>query len=269
MLKSVVNALVTLTQHFLTPYTLSITHTPRAHRYCCATQRRTNGNTRIRIGVYGRIPRWVKGSTLKYVVCTESFETTDIAKFVAIQATEAISTWKGIGVKFKQVDRSHAATFQIKYCRLPSDCDPDVFADAFFPGDGPGTLFIYGVALNGSNMVHLGKILAHELGHILGLRHEFAGDLIPGRDNKPRESGSVLWGSKNESSVMNYPLCPSEFLVNEQDLKELESFYDCTKKEHEGLEIHDFEPKYFLFPSEEHHTRRGLLRFLGNIGLAI
>ncbi|KAI0533977.1 hypothetical protein GGR58DRAFT_520810 [Xylaria digitata] len=228
-------------------------------RYYCATQRRTSGNTRIRIGDQGSIPRWIKGSILKYVVCTESFEKTDIAEFVAAKAAEAISTWKGIGVKFKQVERSHAATFQIKYCHIPSDCDPNVYADAFLPRDGPGTLFVYEVALKRNNKVHLGNILAHEFGHILGLRHEFAGDPISEGSNATREDESVLWGSKNESSVMNYYTCPGMHQVNEQDLRELESFYNCTEKEYKGLKIRDFQPTAFWFPSEEkYHTRWGL-----------
>ncbi|KAI0868115.1 hypothetical protein GGS24DRAFT_483314 [Hypoxylon argillaceum] len=220
---------------------------PKAGTYHCATQQRTSGTTRARIGSDGYIPRWQKGSTIRYIVCDESFKNSSLATIAAARAVEATSMWEGIGVKFEQVHRNRAATFQIMYLDLPDDHDPNVCAESFFPRAGTGTLFIYKFALEEANMDYLANILAHEVGHILGLRHEFAGDIICERPKKTMEQGSVLWGEKNAMSVMNYYSHPSLHTVQEQDLKELKSFYDFTGKSYAKLTIRDFKPSVVKF----------------------
>ncbi|KAI1394955.1 hypothetical protein F4819DRAFT_227080 [Hypoxylon fuscum] len=80
-----------------------------------------------------------------------------------------------------------------------------------------GILYVYRLALTGDNEEHMAKILAHEIGHILGLRHEFAG---------VKETGSMLWGEPNAKSVMNYfPCAASWSAVQRQDIKEVKDFY--------------------------------------------
>ncbi|KAI1117976.1 hypothetical protein F5Y14DRAFT_292281 [Nemania sp. NC0429] len=231
--------------------------TPRVGHYRCATQQRANATARARVGHDGYIPRWQKGSTIKYIVREESFSNHRLATFTAAKAVEATFMWRGIGVRFEQVYRDREATFQIKYRDSPSDYDPKVFAEAFFPHEWRGTLFVYRSALEEGNRDYLANILAHELGHILGLRHEFAGDVIRNETGETREAeaGSVPWGSKNENSIMNYFASPGLCSVQEQDLEELREFYDFSKEMYKGLRIRDFEPRTFPFSPARRHCQ--------------
>ncbi|KAF2963067.1 hypothetical protein GQX73_g10506 [Xylaria multiplex] len=219
-----------------------------ADYYHCATQQRADGIARAQIGIGKYIPRWCNGATVTYVILDESFEKPDDARFTAVKVAEAISMWKSIGVKFEQVHRSHPATFQIRYLDLPFNTRPDVYAEAFFPQDGRGTLFVYELAFQAANMQYLANILAHEFGHILGLRHDFAGDIICKVTGETRESGSVRWGRRNRSSVMNYFTDLRQYSVKKQDLEELRSFYDFTEEKYKGRKILKFTPGRYLFP---------------------
>ncbi|KAI0469022.1 hypothetical protein F4859DRAFT_488262 [Xylaria cf. heliscus] len=208
--------------------------------YPCATQRHADGAARAQIGYYPYIPRWLTGEFVDYVINTESFVNPGLARFTARKAVEAIAMWQNIGVSFRKVSRDEPATFQIKYRDLPSDGSDDVYAEAFFPQAGPGTLFVYKLALETANGDYLANFLAHEIGHILGLRHIFAEE-----DREPR---SLLWGSRNESSIMNRFADLSLYSVQEQDRTELRSFYDFTGQTYKGWFIRDFTPGRFVFP---------------------
>ncbi|KAI0531695.1 hypothetical protein GGR58DRAFT_508226 [Xylaria digitata] len=218
--------------------------------YHCTTQQRADGAARAQIGIYGYITRWLGRATVAYVILEESFEKPEHARFTAARVAEATATWKGVGVEFERVPRNHLAPFQIRYLDLPFDNRRDTYAEAFFPQDGPGTLFVYKLALQAANIHYLANILAHEFGHILGLRHNFAGDICK-ETRMTKEPGSVLLGTRNESSAMNYFTDPKHYSVQEQDIGELRSFYDFTGERYKGLMICDFVPGKFLFASVE------------------
>lgn len=200
----------------------------------CVTQEDVEREVRVGLGNYAT--RWKRGSVLRYTVCTETFESPRWAALVAREAAKATSTWQYIGARFKKVDRHEKATFAIKYRFEPDNCRRDVYARAFFPKTSRGELFVYQLALEPSNLDFLAHILAHELGHILGLSHEFA------------VQTSVQWGEKNDRSVMNYFDDLSQLQVGQQDREELASYYECDEGQHEGLFITDIEPRIYQFP---------------------
>ncbi|RFU81828.1 matrix metallo ase-11, partial [Trichoderma arundinaceum] len=206
-------------------------------RYRCGTS--MHGCDEVRIGCGDEIPRWCKGSELRYVLCAESFESLDVAASVADATARAISMWPNVGVYFKQVARDEPAAFAIKYCGFRSR-RRRVYARSFFPQDSPGELVVYQDALDRAD--YLDNILAHELGHILGLRHEFAAE-------KEKDNRSVLFGSENDLSVMNYSDHPSKLQVGKQDCEELATFYAYKQAVYGGLPIVDVEPHLHIFSS--------------------
>lgn len=215
-----------------------------AHGYSvCVTQE--DAEREVRVGWKGYATRWKKGSMLKYTVCTETFESSRWAALVADEVAKATAMWKDIGVLFKRVKRDEKATFAIKYCFEPDNCRPDVYARAFFPKTSRGELVVYQLALEPSNVDFLANILAHELGHILGLSHEFT------------DQTSILWGKKNDRSVMNYFSDLNQLQVGQQDREELASYYECDAGQYVGLSITDIEPRLYQFPrSDKRSVRR-------------
>lgn len=199
-------------------------------KYTCATE--TYGCTEVRVGKSDYIPRWCRGSVLSYLVDAKSFPTPAEAMQVKAAMQEAISMWKGIAVSFEEVDCYESATFVITY--HPRGCRT-AYARAFFPDELPGELLVYNLAL--SNGTYLANILAHEIGHIFGLRHEFADE-----DKQERKLRCVLFGKNNSRSVMNYYKDLGQLQVSEQDLKELEAFYAYGGEKYKGLPIHDYDP---------------------------
>ncbi|KAL7961094.1 hypothetical protein V8C34DRAFT_312191 [Trichoderma compactum] len=208
-------------------------------KYRCATE--TCEYTQIRVGkedskeVY--IPRWLRGSVLTYTVDAKSFPTIAEAGQVKAAMQDAISMWRGIGARFcfedLEADNYGSATFVVRYDGRRCS---NTYAISFFPDELPGELLVYNLAL--SKAPHLANILAHEVGHILGLRHEFADK----NHKEGRILRCVLFGKKNPRSIMNYYEDPGQLQVSEQDLRELREFYECNEERYDGLPIYDYDP---------------------------
>lgn len=75
--------------------------------------------------------------------------------------------------------------------------------------------------------------LLHEIGHIIGLRHEFALD----REEEPAQR----FGSQNKQSVMSYEPINN---IQDTDIKDVKAFYDLKNKSLlNGVPITDYTPK--------------------------
>lgn len=188
------------------------------------------------IGYNDHIPRWVPGEVLTYIIRTGSFPNSDDAKFTTYQLTKAIQMWKGVGVTFKQVPQDSGASFQVVYRDTPEYGQKGILSKAFLPNnDAPEfrTLHIYRMAFSDAHRNNQSNILAHEVGHILGLRHEFSIEKEP-------QLWSATWMERNPKSVMGYFLDSSSWCVQQQDLDELECFYNSSMECYHGRPVVNF-----------------------------
>ncbi|KAI1394954.1 hypothetical protein F4819DRAFT_227079 [Hypoxylon fuscum] len=181
----------------------------------CLTQWYTKDSVRIGEGEF--FVRWTPGSVVKCNIDEKSFEYLAIAELVSAQVFVAISSWKGAGVEFKEVGINENATFQIKYRDLPDDGRTEPLARAFLPQTEPGVLYVYEAALVQPCLQHLDKIISHEIGHILGLRHESGGS--------KGEERSIQYGVPDSNSVMMYFNTLTPRTVQEREIEEIKDLY--------------------------------------------
>ncbi|WP_155642260.1 matrixin family metalloprotease [Pseudomonas alabamensis] len=166
----------------------------------------------------GFIPLWSEGSILRWRFREQSllpFEDPEAVK-AAIEALfcKALRAWgEAVPVSFARDD--DAWDFQV-VVQAVERCDETggcVLASAFFPDPGRHDLVIYPTLFKQDEAEQI-ETLAHELGHVFGLRHWFA---------PQREAGfpSTPYGVQNAVSIMNYG--PDSQLTDDdrQDLKQL------------------------------------------------
>jgi Matrixin len=169
----------------------------------------------------GFIPLWAKDTTLRWRFHEPSmkfFQDPEAAKrALATLLGEAILVWgDSAPVKFARSDSKW--DFEIKM-KDKEDCDIRgcVLASAFFPDAGRHELAIYPTLLN-QNRADQINTLAHEVGHIFGLRHFFA---------KISETGSPaeVFGVHRPVSIMNYG---PESELTADDRSDLKRLYQLT-----------------------------------------
>ncbi|KAJ9299064.1 hypothetical protein DTO271G3_3306 [Paecilomyces variotii] len=208
----------------------------------CATEESAGEDiSSIRLGMGTAIWRWVRASTVTFTVCAESFPSCDKATYATGKLVEAAALWKGTGVTFRLVDRDCPATFRLVYRQMPASRDNRTLAQSFFPNaDTPEsrTLFVYSAAFREDNKKYMANFFAHEIGHILGLRHEFT-----------ERRKSVRFGFRDDASIMNYFSCPGSWRVQVQDIHLTALFYNYNWRTYRGLPIYVVTPPEFVYPS--------------------
>ncbi|KAI9771891.1 MAG: hypothetical protein M1840_001661 [Geoglossum simile] len=196
-------------------------------KYTCSTQKSMPPTVRppnpaaIMLGLFVNIPRWKKGSTVKWAASYTGYPTLEHATYAANQFNAAAEEWNSldVGVTFEWVTDLEDAAFMLAY----GGDQGSSLAEAFFPNEEPlNTVFVYQGAFQSGSVNTQKEIFLHELGHILGLRHEFADGPFRGR---PAEGGAVVFGERNENSVMSYHLPPA---IQESDVRDTRAFYDFT-----------------------------------------
>ena len=131
------------------------------------------------------------------------------------------------------------ACFELVYHEVDPE-NPTVYASAFFPHDYMTVLnkvFIYPYSFEEDVRVEAPYTFAHELGHVLGLRHEHS--QRPNLDADFAEDGtevdefgeykpveSILFGIRNPWSVMAYY---DQCTIQPSDVKTLNKAYDTLK----------------------------------------
>ncbi|KAI1655861.1 hypothetical protein F4813DRAFT_147127 [Daldinia decipiens] len=167
------------------------------------------------------IYRWKQKSEITFNVDRHSFRSNiEYARMANETLDAAVEKWnKGrFGVRFKRVEDHEEAVFQLIY----SAGGGDVLATAFFPNTASigRRLVVYEQAFIEVNDQYdlMTNLFCHELGHILGLRHERA-------QEKETSYPSVQWGDSNPLSIMNDDLTLDEFCIHEKDYIQVKEFY--------------------------------------------
>ncbi|KAK5995107.1 hypothetical protein PT974_03501 [Cladobotryum mycophilum] len=179
------------------------------------------------VGWKGECPRWIPGSVITWAIGQDWQDDADdeANRLHSVeQFKNAAERWNSanIHVTFKQVDSPDDATFVV----VRGGRHPRSAAEAFFPNSNKdNAVVIYDVCFIPLYRDKMWQILLHELGHVLGLRHEFALIDEEGDD-------ATQFGVKNAYSVMSYPRP-----VNQKKLPELrDTDIEHTRKYYE-LEV--------------------------------
>ena len=163
----------------------------------------------------GFVPLWMPETTLRW-----RFRESSLARFQnphALRAKieqlfgEALLLW-GDAAPIKFAQRDDAWDFEIVMRDLDS-CNARgcVLASAFFPDAGRHELFIYPKMFTQVRREQV-ETLAHEIGHIFGLRHFFA-------QISESRWASVVFGEHSKFSIMNYGADSSLTDADKADLK--------------------------------------------------
>lgn len=173
-----------------------------------------NGVSEIVVGLLEKVPRWKPGSVIKWAAWSDGYHCKDDADHAAKQLAIAAEQWNeaNVGVTFEWVQHSRDATFVLVY----GGSKGGVLASAFFPnGSDLNFVYVFGGAFRHGWKENMWKVFTHELGHVLGLRHEFA--------IEKEKMGATQLGPQNEFSVMNYRAEPPE--LQKSDIESTREFY--------------------------------------------
>ncbi|KAK1756353.1 hypothetical protein QBC47DRAFT_401258 [Echria macrotheca] len=164
------------------------------------------------------VPRWdiVTHSDRKllYFIHERTFPDTATLHRAESAFHAAAAAWNDVdfGLVFEEVREASAAHFHLLYKEMGKDARH--LATGFFPNE-PSDLTIYKAGLSTSRSDGaIKKTFMHELGHIIGLRHEHA--VARG------ESESVRFLGTNEFSIMSYR---DERDLQKSDKEEVKAFY--------------------------------------------
>jgi hypothetical protein len=228
--------------------------TDHNHKYTCLTQEslepvwwqppQSTGHSdspSLNVGVNSIIPRWdvsQMNTTLKYFVQVDGFPSILDAQDVASAFKQAADEWNRLelGITFIPAPKEENIHFKVVYEVNDAD-DPDEatrYAQAFFPHEYNRNVLVTNFALSEPERPILKNVFLHEIGHILGLRHEFA-VLEEGH-------GAVRFMDDNPNSVMAYTAKPT---MQDTDIVGVQAFYKKSNGDKSlGSPIVDFQPQF-------------------------
>ncbi|KAK8045573.1 hypothetical protein PG993_005597 [Apiospora rasikravindrae] len=212
-------------------------------KFSCSTEPVLQDHLGLRLGWDDKICIWISKATLKYRIDPTSLSNTDLCHIQA-SLVQAIFQWKGAGVNFVEASPEEGVDFVVRYTM-----GQGYLAHAFFPGDIDCVLKVYPYALNSEHSGALAGILAHELGHIMGLRHEYVREteaeshafLQRAKLKCTVERPACLFGDENPLSVMN-AYCKGQ-RVHAQDIAEVKKLYEHDGHMYRGMDIVRYRPR--------------------------
>jgi hypothetical protein len=192
--------------------------------HVCNTERRGYATPRNRSPLElvleaseGFIPLWERDVTLRWRFQERSlvrFRNPEAAKAAVRRLMlEAVLAW-GDAIPVRFSEQAEAWDFEIAV-RDANQCNPAgcTLASAFFPDQGQHELAVYPMLFTMSPAEQV-ETMAHEIGHIFGLRHFFA-------QTREREWAVELFGAHEERSIMNYGDLSQLTDTDRRDLKRL------------------------------------------------
>jgi hypothetical protein len=157
----------------------------------------------------GKSERWCQAARdLTYAVDRASFGEARQYETVVRNVAAAAREWEGAcpecRLSFTHLREHDAAPSHEKVVFIVKGFDSlgAYFATAFFPSDPPMERFLYVDPLYFTTEFDKVGVLRHELGHVLGYRHEHIQD-VPGCYREDR--GWMALGPYDPKSVMHYP----------------------------------------------------------------
>jgi hypothetical protein len=165
----------------------------------------------------------------------ESFPDSRLAEFAQRALFDAAEDWssRDTGIQFRLVDQGECAVFALKYYRAPKD----ILAEAFFPDSKDRILYIFKSAFQRENRSYMSNVFRHEIGHILGLRHEDA-------HTKEQEVPSAELAPENNLSIMNYFTDISQInTIQESDVEAVRQLCSINEETFQGFEVVTVDPE--------------------------
>lgn len=166
-----------------------------------------------------KIPLWAPGTVLNWRFDERSLDRHEepqaVRRKVRRLFRDAVAAWEGAApVAFAETRKDW--DFEIAVLRR-RDCDDEgcTLASAFFPEPVRQRMLIYPSMFDYDREEQLATI-AHELGHIFGLRHYFADT-----DEDELKSPSLVFGKHSPFTIMNYGRASRLTDADRNDLKRL------------------------------------------------
>jgi hypothetical protein len=195
----------------------------------------------------GFIPLWEKNTTLRWRFQEQSFLNLENASTVKSEIKyllgEAILAW-GDAAPVKFAQSQDVWDFEIVMQKL-DECENGgcVLASSFFPDAGRHELAIYPRMFSQVKEEQI-ETLAHEIGHIFGLRHFFA-------NLRETQWASEIFGRHEPFSIMNYGEKSKLTKTDQEDLKQLYNLvWTGALKDINGTRIHLVSPFHSSVHSE-------------------
>jgi hypothetical protein len=240
------------------------------HGYNCSTQKpKKVKNHHLSVNAdptNGSVIRWSPGSLLPYFVSSANLAKDDgKLEMMKVAMQAATQDWQSTNVDiiFQETHVRKEATFVVFY---DPDLDDETYPIAFLPGTDDRYIRIGNRMFKTIHVKHMSRVLGHEIGHVLGLRHEFWQKWV----EEGIETGSARYFPTSEiddDSIMNdeniYDL--SLFVLSASDRTHIRDLYNLPAGSHNGLTITDCDPTPLPLASHEpeHWLRRTYGRLSG------
>lgn len=198
---------------------------------------------------YGTIvPRWdvvqQPGRKLQYFVRDDTFPSSDQAKSAASTLQQAADAWNelNLGINISETADQASANFYLVYSLNPTTGPGrNTLARAFFPHEVDQDVIVFKRAFDPDGVSILKNIFQHELGHVLGLRHEFAITGDADKNLKPEGLGAKQFMAMNYNSIMSYNFPPK---MQQSDRDQTIAFYKLANGFMMGTNpVTDFMPR--------------------------